>query len=118
MNGLIMFRFLDIVERKREEFGWSRKELAKAVGTSASYITQLMRGDKLINVSILAKFQNALKFEFEISEKSDYIEETKEITTPYSDGTGIWYWKPFQNAQPDYDVYTNLPKPEPERKIA
>lgn len=35
---LLMLCFLDIVERKREKLGRSRKELAKNVGTSASYI--------------------------------------------------------------------------------
>lgn len=106
---LLMFRLLDIVERKREEYGWSRKELAQAVGTSASYITQLMRGDKLVNIPILAKFQKALNFEYVISEKSDYIEETKEISTPYADVAGVWCWKPFKNAKADYDVKQDLP---------
>ena len=74
---LIMFRFLDIIERKREKLGWSRKELAKQVGTSASYITQLMRGDKLINMLTLAKMQNALSIKFEISEKVSYQDKPK-----------------------------------------
>lgn len=115
---LIMFRFLEVIENRREKLGWTRKELAQKVGTSASYITQLMRGDKLINMHTLAKMQRVLDIKFDISEKTSYAEKTKEIKTPYSDGTGIWLWKPIKNAQPDYDTYTNLPKPEPVRKIA
>ncbi len=75
---LIMFRFLDIVERKREKKNWSRKELAKKVGTSASYITQLMRGDKLINMLTLAKMQRALNIKFDISELVSYQEQTED----------------------------------------
>ncbi len=115
---LIMFRFLEVIEKRREKLGWTRKKLAQKIGTSASYITQLMRGDKLINMLTLAKMQRVLGIKFDISEKTSYSEKTKEIRTPYSDGTGMWFRKPFQNAEPDYDVYFNLPKPEPERKIA
>jgi hypothetical protein len=66
----------------------------------------------------LAKMQRVLGIKFEISEKISYAEKTKEIRTPYSDGTEMWLWKPFKNAEPNYDVYINLPKPEPEKKIA
>lgn len=117
-SKLIMFRFLDVIERKREQLGWTRKELAQKIGTSASYITQLMRGDKLINMNMLAKMQRALNINFEISEKSSYEEKTKEIVSPYSDGKGMWYWKSFQDTKPDYDAKTNLPETEHERKIA
>jgi ribosome-binding protein aMBF1 (putative translation factor) len=115
---LVMFRFLDIIERKREKLGWTRKELAESIGTSASYITQMMRGDKLINMNTLAKMQRALGIQFEISEKTSYYEKTKYLTYPVSDGKGMWYWKPFINKSPGYDKNINLPKTEPEKKIA
>jgi len=73
---LIMFRFLDIVERKREKLGWMHKDLAKKVGISASYITQLMRGDKLINMLTIAKMQKALNIKFDVSEIVSYQEQT------------------------------------------
>lgn len=105
---LIMFRFLDIVERKREKLGWSRKELAKKVGTSASYITQLMRGDKLVNMQTLAKMQKALDIKFEITEIISYQEQTEIKIPPIGDGNGAWVWKKFK--RPDYENKGNIPK--------
>lgn len=65
---LIMFRFLSIIETKREELGWSRKVLAEKIGTSPSYISQLFRGDKLINMNTLAIIQKVMEIQFEISQ--------------------------------------------------
>ena len=105
---LIMFRFLDIVERKREKLGWSKKELAKRVGTSASYITQLMRGDKLINMPTLAKMQRALNIQFDVSEFTTYQEQTEDKKPPIADGKGVWVYKKFD--YPNYNEKGNLPK--------
>jgi transcriptional regulator with XRE-family HTH domain len=103
-----MFRFLDIVERKREKRGWSRKELAKKVGTSASYITQLMRGDKLINMLTLAKMQKALNIKFDISELVSYQEQTEDKKPPVLDGKGFWIYKKIES--PNYREKGNIPK--------
>ncbi|HNX37691.1 MAG TPA: helix-turn-helix transcriptional regulator [Candidatus Cloacimonadota bacterium] len=43
-----------------EEKGISKKEVAKLIGTSPAYITQIMRGDKRINMAFLAKITDAL----------------------------------------------------------
>jgi ribosome-binding protein aMBF1 (putative translation factor) len=64
---MLMFNFLDKVQKIADEKKLSRKELAEKVGTSASYITQLFRGDKLVNMTIIAKFQKELGFKFNIS---------------------------------------------------
>jgi len=60
-------------EKIRSEFqkamdrkGWTRKRLAKEIGTSASYLTQLFRGDRLLNFKTVAKIEAALGIEFEI----------------------------------------------------
>lgn len=66
---LLMFRFLSLVESRCKELGWNRKLLAEKIGTSASYITQLFRGDKVVNLVMLAKFQKVLGIEFEIKAK-------------------------------------------------
>lgn len=47
----------------------SKKLLAEKVNTSASYITQLFRGDSLPNFNILAKMQRVLGLKFEIKGK-------------------------------------------------
>jgi transcriptional regulator with XRE-family HTH domain len=106
---LIMFRFLDIIERRTEELGWNRKQLAEKVGTSPSYITQLFRGDKLVNMLTLAKFQNALGLEFEIAEKKSY-EETVEAYAPVGDGKGFWVYRPLEI--PNYNIHEDLPELE------
>ena len=106
---LLMFRFLSIIEVRCEELGWNRKQLAQKVGTSASYITQLFRGDKLINMLTLAKFQKALGLEFEIAEKKSY-EETVNEYTPIGDGKGLWIYRQFD--KPNYNTSENLPEPK------
>lgn len=64
---MIMYRFLSEVERIIEERGINRKTLARMLNTSPSYITQLFRGNKIINLETLAKIQKALGISFEIS---------------------------------------------------
>lgn len=70
---ILMFRFLSIVDAKREELGWSRKDLAEKINTSPAFVSQLFRGDKLINMTTLATLQKVMGFEFEISEKLPII---------------------------------------------
>ncbi len=107
--NLLMFRFLSIIEEKCESLSINRKQLAEKVGTSASYITQLFRGDKLVNMLTLAKFQKALDLEFEIVEKKSYEEKVKDYS-PVSDGTGFWVYRKFD--KPDYDAIEQLPELE------
>lgn len=64
---MLMYRFLSEVEKICDEKEISKKELAAKIGTSASYITQLFRGTKTVNLETLAKFQHALGFKYEIS---------------------------------------------------
>jgi len=113
---LIMFRFLDIVEQKREKKNWSRKELAQKVGTSASYITQLMRGDKLINMFTLAKMQRALNIKFDISELVTYQEQTENKKPPIPDGKGFWVYKKIES--PNYSEKGNIPNIKPSKEEA
>ena len=63
---MIMYRFLSEIEILCEEKKMTRKELAEKVGTSASYITQLYRGNKPLNIETIAKFQKVFDVTFEI----------------------------------------------------
>jgi len=72
---MIMYRILSEVERVADQKKLNRKELASLIGTSASYITQLFRGTKFINIETIAKFQKALDITFEISACSNESEE-------------------------------------------
>jgi transcriptional regulator with XRE-family HTH domain len=63
---IIMAKFLSKIQEVADEKGLKRNELAAEIGTSASYLTQLFRGHKLINLITVAKLQKALGVEFEI----------------------------------------------------
>ena len=65
-SKMIMYRFLSEVERISDEKKLNRKELATLIGKSASYITQLFRGNKLINMEMIAKFQKVFDVTFEV----------------------------------------------------
>jgi transcriptional regulator with XRE-family HTH domain len=64
---MLMFSFLSEVERFQEMQDINKKGLAEKIRTSASYITQLFRGNKPLNFDTLAKIQKALKIKFKIS---------------------------------------------------
>lgn len=111
---LLMFRFLDIVERKCDRLGWTRKQLAEKVGTSASYITQLYRGDKLVNMHTLAKLQKALDLKFQVSYTEAYEQTTKSYM-PIMEEKGMWVFHPFD--KPDYNANEDIPKYENEYEL-
>lgn len=63
----IMAKFLSQIQEVADEKGILRKELAESIGTSASYLTQLFRGHKLMNLLTVAKLQRALDIKFQIN---------------------------------------------------
>lgn len=64
---VLMSRFLSEVFLIADEKNLNKKQLAEMIGTSASYLTQLNRGNKALNFITLAKLQRALNISFEIS---------------------------------------------------
>src|SRR5664279_5655478 len=68
---MIMFRILSEVEKLAESRKMTHKDLAMEIGTSASYITQLYRGNKLLNLSTIAKFEIAFGVTFNIKAQPD-----------------------------------------------
>lgn len=63
---MLAFQFLSKIDKVMAERKISKKELAQKAGTSASFITQLFRGDRKPNWNILAKFQKELQLEFKV----------------------------------------------------
>jgi transcriptional regulator with XRE-family HTH domain len=63
---MIMFRFLSEIEKLHTHTPLKKSELAKKLETSASYITQLFNGDKLINLTTLAKLQKVYDITFNV----------------------------------------------------
>lgn len=105
---MIMFRFFSELEKINSENPIKKKELAKALKTSASYITQLYQGDKLINLLTLAKIQDAYNITFEIKAKhntKNYKEEIEQSHNSYfsedkmTDEDGYWL---YVSKNPDY----------------
>lgn len=74
-DKMFMFRILSEVEKLSESRRMTRKDLAKEIGTSASYITQLYRGNKLLNLSTIAKFEKAFGVTFTIKAQPDKVSE-------------------------------------------
>lgn len=65
--SLLAMGFLGLIDEVMEERNISKKDLAKGVGTSPAYITQLFRGNRKPNWSFLAKVQQELDIKFDIS---------------------------------------------------
>jgi transcriptional regulator with XRE-family HTH domain len=80
---MLMFRFLSEMEKLNNSNPLKKKELAKAIGTSASYITQLYQGDKLIYLITLAKLKQAYDFTFEIKAKSNIGNYSDQVEQKY-----------------------------------
>jgi transcriptional regulator with XRE-family HTH domain len=81
--AMIMFKFLSGIEDVTKD-KLSRKKLAELIGTSPSYITQLFRGDKLINLLTIAKLERVLNIEFDITPR--FISDKKTSFRFDSDG--------------------------------
>ncbi|HPQ35750.1 MAG TPA: helix-turn-helix transcriptional regulator [Tenuifilaceae bacterium] len=84
---LLAFKFLSIIDAKMEEQSISKKALAKKIGTSQSFITQLFRGDKKPNWTILAKMQKELDLLFTVS-TNDEIEQR--VVEAISQAHKVW----------------------------
>lgn len=100
---MIMYRFLSEVEKICEQKNLSRKDLAKMLDTSPSYITQLYRGHKIVNLNLIAKIQHLFDITFEIKANSNNVSseysETNfdDIFNMQSAAKGMWCFHPFNN---------------------
>lgn len=106
---MIMFRFLSELEKIAGEKPIKKKELAKAIHTSPSYVTQLFRGDKLVNLLTLAKFQDFYDITFHIEARFNAENYKKEVEQNYGhlmpasntpDDNGYWV---YMSKNPDYN---------------
>jgi ribosome-binding protein aMBF1 (putative translation factor) len=86
---LIMAKFLEKIQEIATQKGLKKKDLAQKIGTSASYITQLYRGHKLLNLMTLAKLQRALNIEFDVA-----IKGSNQIINPINEEISDAYLKP------------------------
>ena len=118
---MIMFRFFNELEKLEVDTPIRNKDIAEIFGTSKSYVTQLMRGDKLINLLKIAKLQNSYDVTFEIKEKRNSENYRSEIEHNFplsdkkklhNDSTGFWAYhntnQKYGNSEPfKYDSSKN-----------
>lgn len=64
--SLLSSQYVSHIIEVMEKNGIKRKFLAEMIGTSSSYITQVFRGNKLLNFITLAKIQDALSIGFKV----------------------------------------------------
>lgn len=82
----------------------NRRSVAELIGTSASYLTQLYRGTKLLNFITLAKLKDKLDLDFEIRVKEKEYNDLDinfnydNFTRKISNGSKEFSWS----------IYTNL----------
>ncbi len=95
----LVFSFLAEFDKAMEKNDISKKELAKLIGTSASYITQLFRGDRTPNFLNIVKMKGALNLDFEIKLKENDVKR-EEFYFPEVEPQGLWVFKSFK---PNYD---------------
>lgn len=63
---LLHLKFIKVIEEAMKQENILKKDMAERLSTSKSYITQLFSGDKLLNMKMLARFQQVLDISFEI----------------------------------------------------
>ncbi len=61
---MLSFRYLSEIERLMQESGMTKRQLAERMDTTPGYITQLFRGDRLLNFDMLARIEEALSVKF------------------------------------------------------
>ncbi len=74
---MLSYTFLSEAQKAMDNKGWTRSQLADEIGTSASYLTQLFRGDRLMNLKTLAKIEIVLDIEYTINSKPGYGDDSE-----------------------------------------
>ncbi len=92
---LLSYIFLSEAQKSMDRKGWTRKQLADEIGTSASYLTQLFRGDRLLNFKTVAKIERAMDIRFDIN-----ATESESSSKNYPDNQDL-DWKQTQLNEPD-----------------
>lgn len=108
----IAAQFLSKIQEVMSQQKMTRKELATKIGTSASWLTQVFRGDKLPSLETIVKLQRALNIEFDISLKDGsvpvYYAEEEENEAPIVPQTPFQsIWKDPNWSKADYENFDN-----------
>ena len=98
---MLSYIFLSEAQKAMDRKGWTRKQLADEIGTSASYLTQLFRGDRLLNFKTVAKIETALGIEFEMTATAPKsVDPRSGASVDYRNERDL-EMEPFQVNEPD-----------------
>lgn len=100
---MLSTKFLSEIERVCQNNKILKKELAGMIGTSPSFITQLFRGSKIVNLETIAKIQLELgiSFDIKLAEAQDALKTVDDIQKILSLETqeGMWCFKPHKKTK-------------------
>ncbi len=74
--------FIFLLKDLMERYGINRKQLAEKLGVAPSYLTQLFRGDRLLNLKMIAKIQEVFDVKFKIVPARELM-RYKSFYSPY-----------------------------------
>lgn len=63
---MLHLRCMEVVQQLMDERGMNKKQLADALHTSKSYITQLFTADRLLNFTLLARLEQVFGVRFRL----------------------------------------------------
>lgn len=72
-------KILSEISTITEKNGMTRKEVAEQIGTSASYLTQLYRGSKTLNLVTLAKLKDKLNLDVDVKVSEKRKDSDKDL---------------------------------------
>ena len=101
-SKMLMFRFFSEFEKLFTNNLPKKKDIAESLKTSPSYVTQLFRGDKLINLLSLAKLEKAFGFKYEIKAVKVTQDYKQEVIDDYGINTPLNVYQSFNG------IYKNI----------
>ncbi len=104
---MLALSFLSEVEKEADLQGINRKQLAEKVGTSRSYITQIMRGNKVPNLKILAALGLALGKKFDVKAVACVQERSKIKVYCQNEELDLPY---LSSETPYFELSQNIPE--------
>jgi len=75
---IIASKILSDIKEITDKKDLNRKDISELLGTSPSYLTQLYRGNKLLNLITLAKLKNKLDLKVDISISENHYNDFSE----------------------------------------
>jgi transcriptional regulator with XRE-family HTH domain len=115
-KNLLAAKFLSEIQIQLEGEGLTRKQFAKKMGVSASFVSQLFTAEKTVSMEFLAKAQDELKIKFSITaerqnqeasldailEKFLKIEKAKTDQNEEDEEDEEGFWVYYNKKKPDY----------------